>query len=111
MATYSDDPAEIKELPPTEFYIRWKDGHESTYSYVFLRKACPCATCNNIRRKFGGDKLLPGEVRPDVRPASWDYVGRYALNFMWSDGHSTGIYPYKMLREYCPCTNCTTVTR
>ncbi len=111
MSTYSDDPAEIAEVSPQTFQIRWKGGHVSTWPYTFLRKACPCARCSEIKRRLGGDKLLPGDVRPDVHPSSWDYVGRYALNFVWSDGHSTGIYPYKMLREYCLCEECSPPTR
>ncbi|MHB2018793.1 MAG: DUF971 domain-containing protein [Candidatus Xenobia bacterium] len=106
MSTWSDDPAEIKERSEQDFEIRWRGGHVSVYPYTFLRRACPCARCDEIRRKFGAARLLPGEVRPDVHPVSWDYVGRYALNFQWSDGHATGIYPYKMLREYCPCEEC-----
>jgi len=26
-------------------------------------------------------------------------VGRYALNFRWSDGHETGIYSFQYLRD------------
>jgi DUF971 family protein len=26
-------------------------------------------------------------------------VGRYALQFVWSDGHSTGIYSFEYLRD------------
>jgi len=26
-------------------------------------------------------------------------VGRYALSFRWSDGHETGIYSFRYLRE------------
>ncbi|HYO67017.1 MAG TPA: DUF971 domain-containing protein, partial [Archangium sp.] len=26
-------------------------------------------------------------------------VGNYALTFVFSDGHGTGIYPWKLLRE------------
>ncbi|MDX6289392.1 MAG: Gamma-butyrobetaine hydroxylase-like, N-terminal, partial [Blastocatellia bacterium] len=28
-------------------------------------------------------------------------VGRYALNFRWSDGHETGIYSFQYLRDLC----------
>jgi ATP-binding protein involved in chromosome partitioning len=38
-------------------------------------------------------------VPEDVYPESIHYVGRYALQFMWSDGHSTGIYPFEFLRN------------
>lgn len=31
-------------------------------------------------------------------------VGRYALNFRWSDGHETGIYSFRYLRELCEQT-------
>ena len=30
-----------------------------------------------------------------------EIVGRYALNFRWSDGHDTGIYSFRYLREVC----------
>jgi DUF971 family protein len=33
-------------------------------------------------------------------------VGRYAISFGWSDGHSTGIYPYSYLLEMCECAEC-----
>jgi DUF971 family protein len=30
-------------------------------------------------------------------------VGKYALSLSWGDGHDTGIYSYRYLRELCPC--------
>ena len=33
-------------------------------------------------------------------------VGRYALQFKWSDGHDTGIYSYTLLRGLCQCDLC-----
>jgi len=33
-----------------------------------------------------------------VYPTAIHYVGRYALQFVWSDGHSTGIYTFEYLR-------------
>ncbi|MBI2170751.1 MAG: DUF971 domain-containing protein [Chloroflexi bacterium] len=33
-------------------------------------------------------------------------VGRYALQFLWSDFHTTGIYPYVTLRRLCQCDLC-----
>ena len=33
-------------------------------------------------------------------------VGSYALQFHWSDGHSTGIYTWTLLRAACPCAIC-----
>jgi DUF971 family protein len=30
----------------------------------------------------------------------YDFVGGYGLNLKWADGHSTGIYPYALLRGF-----------
>ena len=93
--------------------VQWQDGHRSLYGFDLLRKECPCAVCNDQRRQrpaggglnllvMSGPILRPGEVQvTDVKP-----VGRYALNFVWSDGHDSGIYTYSLLRELCPCGAC-----
>ena len=44
-------------------------------------------------------RTMPVEV--DV-----DLVGNYALNLFWTDGHDTGIYSFRKLRELCPCKGC-----
>jgi DUF971 family protein len=47
-----------------------------------------------------GERTLALEsVDPNVYPTAIHYVGRYALQCMWSDGHSTGIYTWDYLRE------------
>ena len=33
-------------------------------------------------------------------------VGKYGVQFLWSDTHYTGIYTYKVLRAACPCIIC-----
>src|ERR1700721_984990 len=38
--------------------IEWKDGHQSHYSFPFLRDACPCALCDEQRGKTHQE---PGE--------------------------------------------------
>lgn len=93
--------------------IWWQDGHESVYSFDWLRKECPCALCNDQRNKqsmsgglsltvLSGPVLKAGEIQvTEVKP-----VGRYAINFVWSDSHDSGIYPYTFLREACPCPTC-----
>jgi DUF971 family protein len=43
--------------------------------------------------------LEPDAVDPDVYPTAIHYVGRYALQPVWSDGHSTGLYTFEYLRE------------
>jgi DUF971 family protein len=93
--------------------IDWSDGHQSAWSFAWLRAACPCATCNEERkqedRKLGQAKaasVLP-LFAPPPRPASAHPVGRYALQFNWQDGHSGGIYSWEFLRRVCQCPQCT----
>lgn len=95
--------------------IDWKDGHKSAWSFVWLRNACPCATCVEEReqegRKPGESKPKSAELlpmyAPPPRPGSVIPVGRYALQFNWLDGHSTGIYSWEYLRRNCQCNECT----
>lgn len=110
----STDPADISvSHTRREVTIRWQDGHESTYPFDLLRRECPCALCNDQRSKtstsaglsltvLSGPVLKPGEVQ--VQEAS--LVGRYAVNFVWSDGHDSGIYAFDFLRALCPCASC-----
>jgi len=35
-------------------------------------------------------------------------VGQYAVRFVFSDGHSIGIYSFEYLCEICPCAECQT---
>ena len=58
------DPKSVKVnvTTGTGVEIEWKDGHQSAYSFPFLRDACPCALCNEEREKDGrhpGDPLKP----------------------------------------------------
>jgi len=62
-----------------------------------LRLACGCATC--VDEWTGQGRLDPDSVPKDVHPLKIEPVGRYAIQIDWSDGHSTGIYPFRRLRE------------
>lgn len=99
---------EVVEVAPTEdgqrLRIRWADGHVSEYEPRYLRLSCRCATC--VEEGSGRRILDPRSVPEDVYPLAIRYVGRYALAFEWSDFHSTGIYPYELLRAICPCPQC-----
>jgi len=81
----------------TKLRIEWKDGEVAEYVPRDLRMACPCAGC--VDEMTGVRTLRPEDVDSHVYPSAIHYVGRYALQFVWSDGHATGIYPYEYLRE------------
>jgi len=45
--------------------------------------------------------LKPESISENIEIKDLSVVGRYALNFRWSDGHETGIYSFRYLRELC----------
>jgi DUF971 family protein len=97
--------------------VVWSDGHRSHYDFPFLREECPCATCNDLRAKkesapvagavtpFTPSSVLP-MYKPKVTARAAKPLGNYALQFDFSDGHSSGIYSYDHLRTICQCPEC-----
>lgn len=90
-------PIEIAQRGPRTLAIRWSDGAESLLDVRELRLACGCAVC--VDEWSGEERLDPGSVPEDVRPLTIQSVGRYAIQIRWSDGHDSGIYPFRRLRE------------
>ena len=94
------------DIKKSEVRITWADGFKSVYPLAYLRKICPCATCNEQRsnddplRVLSPDQVLvSGKLSPD-HPV--EMVGNYALQFFWDDGHRTGIYAFEYLRRATP---------
>ena len=91
------EPRQIIEESDSEITINWSDETSSKYNAFQLRKACPCAGCIN---EWTGEKILkPDQVSEDLTFASIAIVGRYALNFNFSDGHDTGIFSFQYLKQ------------
>jgi len=90
-------PTGIRQAGPRTLAIAWADGTESRYDVRALRLACGCAHC--VDEWTGEGRLDPSSVPEDVRPVRIDPVGRYAIQIEWSDGHASGIYPFRRLRE------------
>ncbi|HXI03262.1 MAG TPA: P-loop NTPase, partial [Candidatus Saccharimonadales bacterium] len=80
--------------------IQWSDGHRSRLGFRGLRQACPCALC--VDEVTGEPRLDPESIPEDVHPVDVRTVGRYALQFSWSDGHGTGLYTFDALRALDP---------
>ena len=93
------EPREILQEGDANLRITWADGRVCSYKAAALRRVCPCAQCVN---EWTGQRTLKPEVVSDeLLISDLNLVGRYALNFRWSDGHETGIYSFQYLREIC----------
>ncbi len=88
-------------LEPDAVYIEWRDGHQSFYPHRFLRSECPCAQC--VEEMTGRRLIFIENIEPDVLAVDWMQVGRYAISFLFTDAHDTGIYPFTLLRKICQC--------
>lgn len=102
-------PVSIEREGDSAITITWQDGLVTRWTVAGLRKACPCATCREKKRSASPKSEGPGkplalpvlsaaEARP-LRIESMRPVGSYAYNITFSDGHSSGIYPFAMLHK------------
>src|SRR6201999_2464028 len=84
----------------SEIAIAWEDGSESYIPMERLRAASPSAENTGeqdlLGKRHGGTDQTEF---PGVTVKNWRMVGGYAVQFDFSDGHSTGIYPYDFLRR------------
>ena len=73
----------------------FSDGRELSAQARDLRANCACALCISevTGQAAGGCQQDPGE---DINPQEILPLGNYAVGITWSDGHSSGIYPYSM---------------
>ncbi len=81
----------------TSLVIKWADGRICRYPYRYLRLQCGCAAC--VEEMTGRRVLVATSVPENIIIVEHIRVGRYALQFLWSDGHSTGIYSFDNLKK------------
>ncbi len=85
-----------------ELAVSWPDGSETYLPLKALRRLCPCAGCAGERDLFG--RLAKPPQKPytsaSFEVAATSPVGGYALQLFWKDGHSDGLYPWKVLKEW-----------
>ncbi len=91
-------PLEIQPIG-SELAIKWQDGTESFIALETLRRRCPCAGCQGETDVMG--QLHKGPEQK-LTPASFKLkglsrVGTYAVQILWGDGHSTGLYSFDYL--------------
>jgi len=104
----SSDPKNIDVSLSSGVTIDWGDGHHSQYRLEYLRDRCPCASCTTGAHKSGQRETAFPMYQKVLKMEGVEPVGRYALQFKWNDGHSSGIYSFEHLREICPCPECST---
>jgi len=73
------------------------DGNSFTLSGEFLRVHSPSA---EVRGHGPGEEVLQ-HGKKDVKIASLEAAGHYALLIHFDDGHNTGIYSWSYLKELC----------
>ncbi len=93
-------PLEIDRSGETEARILWPGGAVTVWPARELRLSCPCALC--VDEVTGRRTLDPDTVPADVRLTGARLVGRYAVEFLFSDGHRNGFFSFAFLRRARP---------
>ena len=93
-------PVDLQQVG-AELAIKWDDGAEGFISLEALRRGCPCAGCMGEGDIMGNVHKNPEQplsprafVLTALRP-----IGGYAVQPVWADGHSTGIFSFDYLRR------------
>ena len=87
--------------------LQWAAGHVTTYDVTALRWLCPCAFCRGEAGMPGWLDSAPTLTPDQTRLIDIQLVGQYAVAPSWADGHRTGYYTFDLLRDRCPCAECT----
>lgn len=85
--------------------ISWNDGRRMLLPIAVLRRYSPSADQRELRAEMARNPLavLPASASGTgpLRADAIEPVGHYALRIRFSDGHDTGIYTWRYLRELC----------
>lgn len=84
--------------------VTWADGSESFFSIRLLRRMSPSADMRILRESIERNPLtvLPtasGQAAQELTALDAELVGNYAIRIRFSDGHDTGLFSWKYLRE------------
>lgn len=83
-------------LTPDHVSVLWKDGNNKDIANSVLRDQCKCALCVD---EYTGEKTLkPEDIPKDIHGLEVTPLGNYAVSIKWSDGHTSSIYPYNVLK-------------
>ena len=103
-------PVGLEKTDDRKLIIRWQDGVHQTVSFRVLRNGCQCAHCLEKQKERdsnsadGTAKLsnpLPVLSMAETQPldiVKMEPAGNYGYKIRFSDGHSSGIYSFELLR-------------
>lgn len=93
-------PPESIQLIGTMVAIRWPDGREDFFEMEKLRALSPSADNIGEPDIFGNiHGADPRTEFPGVTVTGYEIVGRYAVRFIFSDGHQTGLFSFPYLLQ------------
>ena len=97
----STTPRDLKVKTKEQMLIiDWLDGNHSEIPLGALRRQCPCASCRAEREKEDANPLKVLKFDPAaVQATDASLMGNYGLKLRWSDGHDTGIFDFRFLRQ------------
>lgn len=91
-------PEEIRVKQSTrEVELCFGQGESYLLSFEFLRVMTPSAEA----RGHGPGQAVLQVGKKEIEIEQVDPVGNYAVRFVFSDGHSTGIYSWDYLYRIC----------
>lgn len=85
------------QATPTHIELHWPDGRVEQVPNRTLRLACSCALCVDEMSRL--PTLDPATVPEDIQAKEVWTIGNYALGVAWSDGHSTGYFPFQTIQK------------
>ncbi|MGA7966478.1 MAG: DUF971 domain-containing protein [Gammaproteobacteria bacterium] len=89
-------PTEIRARSAKhELYVQFEDGVEYTLPFEYLRVYSPSA---EVTGHGGGPRLLIAG-KENVGVKAIEPVGHYAIRIVFDDGHDSGLYSWRILRE------------
>ena len=110
---YHPDMPAMDDTPPRHLHldrdrgleVEWPDGRRIHYPIAWLRRMSPSADSRELRKELESNPLavLPaGTSSGPLRAEAIEPVGNYAIRLRFSDGHASGIYSWRYLREIEP---------
>lgn len=102
---HDDHPKHLDLERAKGLSVEWSDGRRDFFPIAYLRRMSPSADAKALREQMASNPLtvLPaGRSSGPLVALDAELVGRYAIRIRFSDGHDTGIFSWRYLREIAP---------